>query len=453
MGVPAELLEGSPLSRRLVALSQSLQRLGRPIPASEMATRAGCHRATVGRVVRRDLTLIIERDRPGPGRAYYWQPDPDLSAGDGPPSPVGWTPLAVVDTTYAELLGLEPATNSEASAAEARAVAALYNGRLRTGATIEGLARDAGLSQRSYRAAEARLAAKGYLTRTGPKGRWNRRLAHPDGALGTVLRQAWKAATRRWARRSRPAVCGRYGALRRWHPHRSIGSRADRQRPLYTQCEPAAEASKQRIEDPSRPTTSEVAESAKERAPPKKAVRVSDLENSTDPDTERWQVLHPRPDWLGPGVDDVVRVAQWAGVEAARAAALDVDHRIRSGRHLVRSPGAMTAALAGCYTADRLSRRCRWQGNHDCGTAALAPPTGPAATTKAPTGGGRPKPTTGRHSAAVTELPAVTQDEAAPLQDADYWRLQLVPYLQETGADDADYETWGVPAEYRPASG
>ena len=109
-------------------------------------------------------------------------------------------------------------------------------------------------------------------------------------------------------------------------------------------------------------------------------MRVSDLENSTDPDTERWQVLHPRPDWLGPGVDDVVRVAQWAGVEAARA---------------------------------------------DYWTA----------------------------PAAVTEPPAVTEDEAAPLQDADYWRLQLVPYLQETGADDAGYETWGVPAEYRPASG
>ena len=158
----------------------------------------------MGRVVRRDLALIIERDRPGPGRAYSWQPDPDLSAGDGPPCPVGWAPLAVVDGTYAELLGLEPATNSEASAAEARSVAALYNGRLRAGATIEGLARDAGLSQRTYRAAEAHLVVKGYLTRTGPKGRWSSRLAHPDGSLGTVLRQAWKAATRRWARRSRP---------------------------------------------------------------------------------------------------------------------------------------------------------------------------------------------------------------------------------------------------------
>ena len=81
----------------------------------------------MGRVVRRDLALIIERDRPGPGHAYSWQPDPDLSAGDGPPCPVGWAPLAVVDGTYAELLGLEPATNSEASTAEARSVAAVYD--------------------------------------------------------------------------------------------------------------------------------------------------------------------------------------------------------------------------------------------------------------------------------------------------------------------------------------
>ena len=163
VGISAELLEGSPLARRLTALSESLRSLDRPITAREMAARAGCHLATVGRVARRDLALIIERDRPGPGHAYSWQPDPDLSAGDGPRRPVGWTPLAVVDGTYAELLGLEPATNSEASAAEARAVAALYNGRLRTRATIEGLARDAGLSERTYRAAEARLVAKGYL--------------------------------------------------------------------------------------------------------------------------------------------------------------------------------------------------------------------------------------------------------------------------------------------------
>ena len=41
--------------------------------------------------------------------------------------------------------------------------------------------------------------------------------------------------------------------------------------------------------------------------------------------------------------------------------------------------------------------------------------------------------------------------DLAPL-DADYWRLQLVPYLQETGADAAVYDIWGVPAEYRPAT-
>ena len=40
--------------------------------------------------------------------------------------------------------------------------------------------------------------------------------------------------------------------------------------------------------------------------------------------------------------------------------------------------------------------------------------------------------------------------EPAPLY-ADYYRLELVPYLQEQGADEATYETWGVPPEYRPA--
>ena len=444
VGVPAELLEGSPLARRLVALSRSLHSLDRPIPSCELAARAGCHRATVGRVVRRDLVLVIERDRSGPGYAYRWQPDPDLSADAGPRRPVGWTPLAVVDATYAELLGLEAASGSEASAGEARAVAARYDGRLLAGTTIEGLALDAGLSERTYRAAEARLVAKGYLTRTGPKGRWSRRLAHPDGRLGVALRQAWKAATRRWARRSRPAVCGRYGALKRWNPDPSIGSRADSQGPLYTQCEPSAKAPKQPIEDLSRPPDPEVAASTKERAPPKRTVQVSDLEEGTGPDAERWRVLHPRSDWSGPDLDDVVRVARWAGIEAARAAALDVDHRIRSGRHPVRSPGAMTAALAGCYTAHRLGRRCRWAGNHDCGTGALAADRAR-----------RYDEDSGRWRQARTDYwtappPVATQDEAAPL-DADYWRLQLVPYLQEQGADDATYEAWDVPAEYRPS--
>ena len=394
--IPAELLEGSPLARRLVAPSRSLHSLDRPVPAGEMAARSGCHRATVGRVARRDLVLVIERDRPGPGYAYRWQPDPDLSAGDGPRRPVGWTLLA--------------------------------------GATIEGLALDAGLSERTYRAAEARLVAKGYLTRTGPRGRWSRRLTHPDGSLGVVLRQAWKAATRRWARRSRPAVCGRYGALRRWHPDPAIGSRAGSQSPLYTQSESSAEAPKQPIGDRSRRPDPAVAASVKERAPPKQTLQVSDLDEGTGPDAERWRVLHPRSDWQGPDLDDVVRVARWAGVEAARAAALDVDHRIRSGRHPVRSPGAMTAALAGCYAAERLGRRCRWaSGDHDCGTGALAADRARRYDEDA-----------GRWRQARTDYwsspaPVTTRDEAAPL-DADYWRLQLVPYLQETGADDATYE-------------
>ena len=111
----------------------------------------------------------------------------------------------------------------------------------------------------------------------------------------------------------------------------------------------------------------------------------------------------------------------------------------------VRSPGAMTAALAGCYTAERLGRRCRWAGNHDCGTGALAADRA----RRYDEDGGRWRQARTDYWTALA--PVATQDEAAPL-DADYWRLQLVPYLQEQGADDATYEAWGVPAEYRPAN-
>ena len=47
--------------------------------------------------------------------------------------------------------------------------------------------------------------------------------------------------------------------------------------------------------------------------------------------------------------------------------------------------------------------------------------------------------------------PDTSTGDLAPL-DADYYRHNLVPYLQETGADAAVYETWGVPPEYRPAT-
>ena len=93
------------------------------------------------------------------------------------------------------------------------------------------------------------------------------------------------------------------------------------------------------------PRTYEASESTKERGPPGRVVGVCDLENNTDPDAQRWQVLQSRPDWLGPGLDDVLRIARWTGVEAARAASLDVDHRIRTGRHPVRSAGGMTAGF------------------------------------------------------------------------------------------------------------
>ena len=445
--VHPDMLAGSSLSRRLVVVSEDLRSLGRPITQEELAARIGCHRATPGRLAVRDLEGIIERDRPGAGHPWTWIPDPDLSADDCR-RPVGYVPLAAVDGTYAELLGLEPSTDIEATTAMARSIGARYDGRLRPGATIGGLAHDAGLSRRAYRAAEGRLVEKGYLTRTGPKGVWNGRLAHPDGVVGVVLRQHWRAATRRWARQARPAVCGRFGALRRWDPFtRSIGSRARRQRPLYTQCEPAANAPKQRMEDSEPgPRTYKASESTKERGPPGRVVGVCDLENNTDPDAQRWQVLQSRPDWLGPGLDDVLRIARWTGVEAARAASLDVDHRIRTGRHPVRSAGGMTAGLAYCYAAEQLGRRCRWHGDHHCGPEALVADRAR-----------RYDEQTGHWRQAQTDLwaappPADTPTgDLAPL-DADYYRHSLVPYLQETGADVADYDTWGVPAEYRPAT-
>ena len=444
--VHPDMLVGSSLTRRLVVVAEDLRSLDRPIPQAELAARTGCHRATPGRLAVRYLGGIIERDRPGAGHAWTWIPDPDLSADDCR-RPVGYVPLAAVDTTYAELIGLEPTTDIEATTAMARSVGARYDGRLRLGAAMGGLARDAGLSRRAYRAAEGRLVEKGYLTRTGRRGVWNGRLAHPDGVLGAALRQHWQAATRRWARRARPAVCGRFGALRRWDPFtRSIGSRAGRQRPLYTQCEPAANTPKRRMEGPEPgPRTPEAAKTATERGPPSPVVGVCDLENNTDPDSQRWQVLRSRPDWLGPGLEDVLRIARWTGVEAARAASLDVDHRIRTGRHPVRSTGAMTAGLAFCYAAEQVGRRCRWHGDHHCGPDALVADRAR-----------RYDEQTGHWRQAQTDLwaappPDTSTGDPAPL-DADYYRRSLVPYLQETGADNAVYDTWGVPPEYRPAT-
>ena len=196
--VHPDMLAGSSLTRRLVVVAEDLRSLDRPIPQAELAARTGCHRATPGRLAVRDLGGIIERDRPGAGHPWTWIPDPDLSADDCR-RPVGYVPLAAVDATYAELLGLEPSTDIEATTAMARSIGARYNGRLRPGATIGGLAHDAGLSRRAYRAAEGRLVEKGYLTRTGPKGVWNGRLAHPDGVVGAVLRQHW-GYRRKWTR-------------------------------------------------------------------------------------------------------------------------------------------------------------------------------------------------------------------------------------------------------------
>ena len=93
----------------------------------------------VGRTWRRYLRSVLERARPGAGWAFRFGIDPDLrAAGDGPPSPVGWVPLAAIDATYATLLGLAPLTRTEAAAAIARAVGSGYDGRLRRGATIGG---------------------------------------------------------------------------------------------------------------------------------------------------------------------------------------------------------------------------------------------------------------------------------------------------------------------------
>ncbi len=39
--------------------------------------------------------------------------------------------------------------------------------------------------------------------------------------------------------------------------------------------------------------------------------------------------------------------------------------------------------------------------------------------------------------------------EPAPL-DADYYRLELVPYLEEQEADAATHEAWGVPPSTGP---
>ena len=440
--VSAELLSGPPLARRVVAVTEHLRSLDRPITQTELGTRAGCHRATVGRLALAWLGGIIERSRRTPGRAWWWRPDPDLSASDAPRRPRGYVPLAALDVIYAGLLRLEPLGAVEAAAAVARSVAARYDGRLRPGWTIEGLARDAGVSVRRYLAAERRLVALGYLTRTGARGRWSRRLAHPDGPLGVVLRRWWRYETRRWARRARPAVCGRLGALRRWSP---IGSRARRQRPLYTQCEREAKSKSGRSESDRAQLWESVAASAtKERAPPERRVEASDLNNVEDPDQRRWQVLSTRPDWAGPTVDVVVELARLAGPVVARASALEVDHRIRVGRHPVGSRARLMAGIAWCYSG----RRCRWQGQHVCGQAALVADRARRCDEQADRW----------HQARAEwfEQPPERCEQADDGQldgggdhPDDGWD-ELVGYLVETGQTTPEaYDLWSVPAEYR----
>ena len=181
------------------------------------------------------------------------------------------------------------------------------------------------------------------------------------------------------------------------------------------------------------------------RGPPGREVKTSDLDNHDDPDRHRWQALSTRPDWSGPNLKDVVAIARWCGPGPARAAALDVDHRIHTNRHPVLSPAALTAALAWCYTAE--GRRCRWEREHDCGPSALVADRSRRwdeqadrwRQARADWFDARPEP-----GQAVDEPPA-------PLDDDDW--SQLVDYLVEQGRTSAaDYNTWGVPAEFRAAT-
>ena len=125
----------------------------------------------------------------------------------------------------------------------------------------------------------------------------------------------------------------------------------------------------------------------------------------------------------------------------ARAAALEIDHRVHTGRHPVGSLARLIAGIAWCYSG----RRCRWSAQHECGPAALAADRARRYDEQADRW---------RQARAEWFEQESGQADAGQLGSGEDqagvgWE-ELVGYLVETGqTTPGEYDLWSVPAEYR----
>lgn len=355
--VPGMLEAHTPAATHLLAY---LAYLGeRVVSQADIAAALGSHRATVGRLAAQlEEGGLLSRSRDA-GAPWRHEVDPDLVAHEGRH---GYLPRACTDIRVAGDLGLDPLTHAEHDAAVVWSLYADYDGRLQAGVTQADLATVAGREGGHWRRLTGALRRKGYLV----DGAWSEQLADRGEAH---LRIARRERAREAAWRADPAICGRSGGLisayrRAGQPARSgrarrpIHSTRTLDTPNDSQSVSSIAANEER--EPHRRT-----EQAWPR-PDAPAPTVADLVAGPDPDAPAYARMATRGDWLGPDLAATLRLAELGGVTAARSAALEVDWRIRTGRHPVIDPVAMAAALTWCYSG----QACRWLGGHECGDQA-----------------------------------------------------------------------------------
>ena len=178
------------------------------------------------------------------------------------------------------------------------------------------------------------------------------------------------------------------------------------------------------------------------------------------PEWGELEALASVPGWAGPTLEEVAAGARRFGWAAATAATLEVEWRQHQTKLVPHKPKALSRTIALCYAG-----RCPAPERHsgECGPVAQRLHTARRADDldyrrrAIDAKHWQPSADPGQDNSQWWDTPPQPQptveaptDELAPL-DADYYRLELVPYLIETGADEATYETWGVPVEYRPA--
>ena len=178
------------------------------------------------------------------------------------------------------------------------------------------------------------------------------------------------------------------------------------------------------------------------------------------PEWGELEALASAPGWVGPTLEEVAAGARRFGWAAATAATLEVEWRQHQTKLAPNKPKALNRTIALCYTG-----QCPAPERHsgECGPVAQRLHTARRADDldyrrrAIDAKHWQPSADPGRQDDSqwwdTPPQPQPTVEastEPAPLY-ADYYRLELVPYLIEQGADEAEYEAWGVPPEYRPA--